>query len=240
MSQRVGSALITGGAKRLGRAMALCLAARGYDLVIHYNSSSQDAEDLQADAAEFGATTHLLQGDLSSVDFMQSLIHSAKMQAPNLNLLINNASVFFPKTLEQTTPEDLDLFYNLHLKAPLLLSRDFARLCKQGNIINLVDTQIQSNLIEYLPYILSKRSLADLTTLSAKALGPDIRVNAIAPGHILKPVEGNPDFDQSAVNDAPLRRMGSVTDITAALESLLDNPYLTGQTLWVDGGLRLL
>ena len=239
MKPRTGSALITGGGRRLGQAMGLALAARGYDLVIHYRSSAQGAHQLQADADLLGAKTHLIQGDLSQPAFMESLIPKAKALAPDLNLLINNASIFYPQNLAQTDLETLDAFMNLHLKAPLILTRDFARDCGAGQIINMVDTQVQKNPIDYLPYILSKKSLTDLTYLSAKALGPDIRVNAIAPGYILPPIEGNIDQSETWIKGAPMKRMGAITDITAALESLLDNSFLTGQVLWVDGGFGL-
>lgn len=239
MMPRQGAALITGGARRLGRAMALCLAARGYDLVIHYNNASAEAETLQREVGDFGATAHLLQGNLADPEFMQGLVPTALAFCPNLNLLINNASVFFPKTLAETDLETLDLFLGMHLKAPLILSRDFARLCGKGQIINMVDSLALKNPTTYLPYILSKKSLVDLTELCAKALGPRIRVNGIGPGYILPPVAGNEDVGERWIKRTPLQRSGAVTDITAALEALIDTPFLTGQILWVDGGHRL-
>ncbi|HEY9842245.1 MAG: SDR family oxidoreductase [Candidatus Sericytochromatia bacterium] len=239
MSQRQGAALITGGSKRLGRAMALCLAARGYDLAIHYHTAEAEAVALQRQLSDFGATTHLIQGDLTDPAFLQQLIQTAHTHFPKLNLLLNNASVFFPKTLDETGLDTLDLFLNMHLKAPLILSRDFAKICGQGNIVNMVDSLTLKNPVSYLPYILSKKALVDLTELSAKALGPAIRVNAIGPGYILPPVEGNEDAGERWIKKTPLQRQGAVTDITAALEALLDNPFLTGQVLWVDGGHRL-
>lgn len=239
MMPRQGAALITGGARRLGRAMALNLAARGYDLIIHYNSAAEDAQALSEEASNFGAEVHLVQGDLSDASFMQNLLPQAKLLCPHLNLLINNASVFFPVSLAETELDTLDLFLSMHLKAPLILSRDFARLCEQGNIINMVDSLTLKNPVTYLPYILSKKALVDLTELTAKALGPQIRVNAIGPGYILPPVTGNADVGERWIKRTPLQRSGEVTDITAALNSLLDNPFLTGQILWVDGGHRL-
>ena len=239
MKPREGTALITGGGRRLGQAMGLALAARGYDLIIHYRNSAEGAQQLQADAELLGSKVDLIQGDLSQRDFMETLIPKSKNLAPNLNLVINNASIFYPKSLAETDIETLDAFMDLHLKAPLILSRDFARDCGKGQIVNLVDTQVQKQPIDYLPYILSKKALTELTYLSAKSLGPNIRVNAIAPGYILPPIEGNEDQSDFWIQRAPLKRMGAVTDITAALESLLDNSFLTGQVLWVDGGFRL-
>lgn len=239
MMPRQGAALITGGARRLGRAMALCLAARGYDLVIHYNQAENEANELVQQVSEFGAKAHLLQGDLSQRSFMESLMPMAFSLCPDLDLLINNASVFFPKNLAETDIDTLDLFLDMHLKAPLVLSRDFARLCGRGNIVNMVDSLALKNPVTYLPYILSKKALVDLTELTAKALGPAIRVNAIGPGYILPPVSGNEDAGERWIKRTPLQRSGEVADITKALETLLDNPFLTGQVFWIDGGHRL-
>ncbi len=244
MSQRKGTALITGAAKRLGRAMALSLVADGYDIALHYNTSKEEAETLKDVLEDMGAHVYLLQGDLTDTKVMEKLVSRAVKAAEHpLNILINNASAFFPKPFADTDAELLDFFFNIHLKAPFLLTQSFGEHCKnekiQGNVINFTDIHIQKNPTNYMAYILSKKSLSDFTALAAKALGPDVRVNAIAPGHILKPVEGNEDQTDKARKKAPMRRMGNVEDITGAMLSLLNNSYLTGQTLWVDGGLRL-
>ena len=244
MTARSGTALITGGAKRLGRAMALALAAQGYDIALHYNQSETEARELATALEKFGAQVHLFSADLRDMQAVKQLVPqvAAAATAP-LNVLINNASAFFPKAFEDTDEALLDLFFDLHLKAPFLLTQAFAQHCAQaeqkGNVINLTDIHIQKNPVNYMAYILSKKSLSDFTALAAKALGPQVRVNAIAPGHILKPVEGNEDQSDRAREKAPMRRTGNVEDITQALLSLLENSYLTGQTLWVDGGLRL-
>lgn len=239
MSPRQGTALITGGGRRLGAAMGLSLASWGYDLVIHYHSSAEGAQQLQKEAADFGAQCHLIQGDLSDPEFSQSLIQQAYTCAPQLNLLINNASIFYPKDLQETDLAELDKFMDLHLKAPLVLSRDFAQQIQKGLIVNMLDAQIQKIVPGYLPYQLSKKALLDLTLHCAKALGPEIRVNAIAPGHMLPPIEGNADPSQKWLKKTPLARLGSPDDINQALKTLLESPYLTGQILWVDGGLRI-
>ncbi|MGV3524541.1 MAG: SDR family oxidoreductase [Candidatus Sericytochromatia bacterium] len=239
MKARTGAALITGGARRLGRVMALTLAARGYDLVLHHRSSAEEAHNLAALAADFGAQTHLIQGDLEDMHFVQSLVTQAQTVFPHLNLLLNNASAFYPQRLQDTDLATLDTMLNLHLKAPLLLTRDFAQHCGTGQIVNLIDTQVLKQPTDYVPYILSKKALHELTALSAKALGPQIRVNAIAPGYILPPVAGNEDDGERQIARTPLKRSGTSEDITRALEALLDNDFLTGQVLWVDGGQRL-
>ncbi len=244
MTTRAGTALITGAAKRLGRAMALALAAQGYDIALHYNGSEAEALELKPALESFGATVHLLQADLRDMQAVRQLVPQAiDLATAPLNVLINNASAFFPKPFAETDTELLDLFFDLHLKAPFLLTQAFAAHCQTtdvlGNVVNLTDIHIQKNPTAYMAYILSKKSLSDFTALAAKTLGPQVRVNAIAPGHILEPVAGNEDQSDVARQKAPMRRTGNVEDITEALLSLLNNSYLTGQTLWVDGGLRL-
>ena len=244
MTARAGTALITGAAKRLGRSMALALAAQGYDIALHYNGSEAEAQQLKPALEVFGATVHLLQADLRDMQAVRQLVPQAlAMATAPLNVLINNASAFFPRSFAETDAELLDLFFDLHLKTPFLLTQAFAAHCQTadvvGNVVNLTDIHIQKNPTAYMAYILSKKSLSDFTALAAKTLGPQVRVNAIAPGHILEPVAGNEDQSEVARQKAPMRRTGTVEDITAALLSLLGNSYLTGQTLWVDGGLRL-
>lgn len=239
MSARQGTALITGGGRRLGASMGLALASWGYDLIIHYRSSDQGAQELQAEAADFGAQAHLLQGDLSARDSLRGFMAQALELAPNLNILINNASIFYPKSLQETDEDELDKFMDIHLKAPLILSRDFARLAGRGLIVNMLDAHLQKVVPSYLPYQISKKALLELTLHCAKALGPEIRVNAIAPGHMLPPIEGNEDKGEARRAKTPLGRLGSPADITQALKTLVDSSFLTGQILWVDGGLRI-
>lgn len=244
---RSGTALITGGAQRLGRAMALSLAARGYDLLLHYHHSQAEAATLAAEVKEFGAQSALLQADLSDPEAASQLLPQAQAQAPELaaglNLLINNASIFYPCSFAETSLQELQKNFQLHFQTPFVLTQAFAAHCEAvghaGQIVNMLDTQVRKNIVSYTPYLLSKKALTDLTLLSAKALGPRIRVNGIAPGHILEPIGNNPDPSEQVRQKAPLKRTGDVTDITAALAALLDNPYLTGQILWVDGGWGL-
>jgi pteridine reductase len=230
------AALITGGARRLGQALALALAARGYDIALHYHASQAEAEALAAVLdSHYGRRCVLLPGDLCSDDVMLRLIPQARAAFPDLDILINNASIYFPTPVAEVTLESFDAFHQLHVRAPFFLSQAFAQ-GGRGHIINLVDAQNRLNLPAYLPYQLSKKSLQDMTVMLAKALGPEIRVNAIAPGYILPPPAGNHD---DKTHPIPLGRTGQITDITAALYALLDQPYLTGQTLYVDGGQTL-
>lgn len=231
------AALITGGARRLGRAFALALAARGYDIALHYHASEADAQALAAVIdSHYGRRCVLLPGDLGEDVVMQRLVPEARAAFPALDVLINNASIYFPTPVAEVTPEQFDAFHQLHVRAPFFLAQAFAQ-GGSGHIINLVDAQNRWHMPAYVPYQLSKKSLQDMTAMLAKALGPHVRVNAIAPGYILPPPAGNHETgDTQAI---PLGRTGQISDITAALYALLDQPYLTGQTLYVDGGQTL-
>jgi pteridine reductase len=237
MLKPTGAALITGGSRRLGRAMALSLASQGYDIALHYNHSLSEAEEMIPAIHSFGRRCLILQADLNDSHQAQPLLEKALNAFPNLNLLLNNASAYFPVSFAETSPEQWDQFYALHVKTPFFLMQAFARLCKQGLVVNMTDAHPPQT--DYFAYSLSKQNLADLTRLAARTLGPKIRVNAIAPGYILKPVEGNPDNAPDIQAKIPLQRIGSVAEITQALQVLIDNPYLTGQTLYIDGGLNL-
>lgn len=238
MLKPAGAALITGGAKRLGRALALHLASQGYDIALHCHHSRSEAEALIPVAASFGRRLDILTADLSQAENAETLVNQAFEHFPALNLLLNNASAFYPVSFAETTPAQWDQFYHLHVKTPFFLIQAFARRCQAGLVVNMTDAQAPQP--DYFAYALSKQNLGDLTRLAARSLGPTLRVNAIAPGYILAPVAGNPDNAADIRAQIPLQRTGAVQDITKALQVFLDNPYLTGQTLYVDGGLNLL
>lgn len=238
MLKPAGAALITGGAKRLGRALALHLASQGYDIALHCHQSRSEAEALIPAAASFGRRLEILSADLSLAENAEILVNQAFEHFPGLNLLLNNASAFYPVSFAETTPAQWDQFYHLHVKTPFFLTQAFARRCQAGLVVNMTDAQAPQP--DYFAYALSKQNLGDLTRLAARSLGPKLRVNAIAPGYILAPVAGNPDNAADIRAQIPLQRIGAVQDITKALQVFLDNPYLTGQTLYVDGGLNLL
>jgi NAD(P)-dependent dehydrogenase (short-subunit alcohol dehydrogenase family) len=158
---------------------------------------------------------------------------------PGLSLLINNASIFERADIKSTDAGFLARHLAINLQAPFLLTRDFARHCKKGSIINLLDAKLDKHIFNYAAYYLTKTGLAELTRLAAREFGPRIRVNGIAPGPIL-PAAG--ETRRSLVEKAralPLQRPGSVRDICAAVEFLLKNDYLTGQILYIDGGQNL-
>ena len=231
--------LLTGGAKRIGRAICLKLSSLGFAVVLHYNHSKQEALKVAEDIRREGGSCELLACDLNRPRQVMTLIKKAKKIFPGLNLLVNNASIFEPSELKTATLNSLDRHFNINLKAPFILTQNFAHLCQRGHIINILDTNITKNWSEHFTYLLSKKTLYELTKLSALALAPDIRVNAVAPGFILNPV---PKSGKSSrvIGDIPLKRRGNVEQITECIEFLIKNDYLTGQVIFNDGGEHLL
>ncbi len=233
------SALITGCAKRIGRTIALNLAKQGYDIAVHYNSSSQKAESLQSQIQSLGQASHIYKADLSSNQDIFELIPKVKADFPELSVLINNASVFESATLKETEVELFDLNFNINFKAPYFLIRDFARLCQGGNIINLLDTRVKKNNFDYSAYTLSKKALADLTQMTALELAPDIRVNGICPGWILAPEKATEEYLEKLRQRIPLHKQGNPEQIVQAVNYLLSNQFVTGQLMLVNGGEHL-
>lgn len=233
------TALITGGAKRIGSAIAKKLAQMGYNIALHYNTSNNDAIELKKQIENIGVRCALFKCDLSIEEEVLNLIPEAIKIFNDIDLLINNASIFNKATLIETETGLFNRTFNTNLKAPYLLIRDFAKLVKKGNIINIIDTKITKNDFLYSCYTLTKKSLKDLTLMAAKELGPEIRVNGIAPGLILEP-EGKPiSYLDKLAKNIPLKKKGSVKAVTDALGFLIENDFITGQILFVDGGQHL-
>ena len=233
------AALVTGSAKRIGQALAISLATRGYDLALHYHQSHRDILSTVQAVKKCGARCEIFSCDLSDQSQTQNLISQAKKNFPHLNLLINSASIFIPSGFDGRNFKLFDDHINVNLKAPFILMGEFARLCKRGQIVNLLDTNIVKNKTSYVAYLLSKKALAELTKLAAVSFAPHIRVNGIAPGLILPPEGKTSAYLQKRAQGIPLKRVGNVCSVCQSLEFLLDNDYLTGQILFNDGGEHL-
>lgn len=233
---RPPAALITAGAKRIGRAITTRLARLGYEVAVHYNSSKDEAETLRTQLAQGGVSCKLFQADFNDQADTAALVDQVLLELPNLNLLVNSASVFSPVDFLNSDEADIDANINVHLRASYLLTREFARSVKQGQIINMVDASCVRQETKFFAYQLTKKALVDLTLMSAKRLAPHIRVNAIAPGLVLPP-EGvlAEDFVDKMTSN-PLKRQGQLEDVIAALDYLLNASHVTGQILFVDGG----
>jgi pteridine reductase len=235
------TALITGSAMRIGRSMAEHLAGTGWNIAVHYNRSSDTAEQLAKLLAERypGQSFEIFKADLMSDVETENLLPSVieKMGCPWL--LINNASVFEPRSLKDTPTRFFDEQMTVNFRAPFILSRDFSRLCKEGLIINFTDTRITSNKSNFAAYTLAKKALWELTKMAANEWGPQIRVNAISPGLTLAPAEKGEDYLWSLAQNIPMKRPGGIDPILNALDYILQNDYLTGQMLFCDGGENL-
>lgn len=237
-------ALITGAAHRIGAAIARLLHSHGMDLLIHYRHSVTPAEALR-DELETARpdSVRLVQADLHDPESYQRLVNSALTYRQRLDLLVNNASSFYPTPVAEATQQQWDDLIGSNLKAPFFLSRAAAPLLReqQGVIINLIDIHAERPLKNHPIYSVAKAGNAMLVKSLARELGPEIRVNGIAPGAILWPEQGLTDEDRETILErTALKRPGTPEDIAHTLLFLLmDAPYITGQIIAVDGGRTL-
>lgn len=232
--------LVTGAAQRIGKAIALALADRGYDIALHYNKSQKDAKSLAQEIKQKGVACELFACDLSKPAQVLMLLEKVHKKFPQLSLLINNASIFEPSSLGKAGLQALEDHWQINFCAPFVLIGEFARLCSQGHVINILDTKISQNKTDHAGYLLSKKCLAELTKMAALKLAPAIRVNGISPGIILAPAGKGQDYLRKRAQNVPLRRPGDVKFVTQSVEFLIDNEFMTGQILFVDGGEHLI
>lgn len=233
--------LITGAAKRIGKALSLHLGARGWNIAIHYNSSQEEAVTLQEELKSLYANQQfdIFKADLNYADEVEKLIPQVMESMHRIDLLINNASVFDRCTLSETDTELFNREMNINFRAPFILSRDFIMHCGKGAIINFVDTKITNNKSNYAAYTLSKKALWEMTKMMALEVGPSIRVNAIAPGLTLAPEEKNEEYLWKMAAHIAMKRPGGLQPVLKSLDYILENDYLTGQLLFCDGGENL-
>lgn len=233
-------ALVTGAGKRLGRAVALRLAEEGADVVIHYRSSVADARSAVAEIEKFGRRGFAIAADLNSVADIKRLFGEAAKQFGRLDILINSAANFLPSSIVSTTEEVWDASLDANVKAPFFCAQAAAPLLRRsrGTIINFADTGGLLGWPGYIAHSVSKAGVVMLTKVLAKALAPEVRVNAIAPGTITMP--GDPsEWESEFIKLAPLRHTGKPSDIAGAVSYLVHTEFLTGHTLVVDGGRTL-
>ena len=233
------AALITGSAKRIGKAIALHLAENGFDIALHYNTSKADAQTVAKEIKDKGQDCILLQCDISNINNVLTLIDKAKQSFPSLSLLINNASVFEKRSFFESNPDFFENHLNTNFKAPFFLSQSFAKSCKKGHIINLLDTNITRDRTKYFVYTLTKKMLYEFTKMAAAELAPDIRVNAVALGRIIPPLNKEKEYLGHSMDSVPLKKWGSIQNIIQSIDFLLENDYLTGQCIFVGGGDHL-
>ena len=235
---------ITGAAKRIGKEIALCFSEMGWNIIIHYNSSKNDAQVL---ADEINGTNPdsaiTVQGNLDVKEDVEKVINEVRDAFPTIDLLINNASTFYPTPIEDISEEHWDKLVGSNLKGPLFLIKGLKDKLKEskGSIINITDTNLSKGVANYSIYSAAKAGLESITKGLARELAPDIKVNAIAPGAMLEPpdVTWTEEQKSKVISCIPLNRMGSEKDISEAVKFLAKSNYITGQIIKVDGGRSL-
>jgi pteridine reductase len=234
-------ALITGGAHRLGKVFGLTLARRGYAILLHHYLSEGDAAETADEIRTLGVPAYLAQADLTNEADLFSLFAELDALPHRLKILINSAAVMRKNDIRGISAADWDAVLALNLRAPLQLAQQSAKRMKEGGlIVNVSDAGAHKLWTGYPAYVVSKAALETLTRLLAKAFGPSIRVNAIAPGLVLRSNDVTIKEWDALVERLPLTHPVTVEEISAALTFLLDNGSVTGQTIVVDGGYSMI
>ena len=235
---------ITGAAKRIGKEIALCFSEMGWNIIIHYNSSKNDAQVLADEINGNNPDSAItVQGNLDVKEDVEKVINEVRDVFPTIDLLINNASTFYPTPIEDISEEHWDKLVGSNLKGPLFLIKGLKDKLKEskGSIINITDTNLSKGVANYSIYSAAKAGLESITKGLARELAPDIKVNAIAPGAMLEPpdVTWTEEQKNKVISSIPLNRMGSEKDISEAVKFLAKSNYITGQIIKVDGGRSL-
>lgn len=242
------AALVTGGARRLGAAIARGLAAQGYTIALHCRRSTAAAAALADELAAAGTACRVYEADLADRDALLGLVGRVTADFPGLALLVNNAAVFERSTVAGTEWDLFERQWQVNLRAPFFLLRDFARHAAgaritDAHVVNLLDTKIARHGSAYAAYLLAKHALAELTAMAAREFAPGIRVNGVAPGYALLPDGLAPEeqaaHDRDLVSRIPLARAGTPAEIVDAVLYLDRQQHVTGQILFVDGGMHL-
>jgi NAD(P)-dependent dehydrogenase (short-subunit alcohol dehydrogenase family) len=232
-------ALVTGAAKRIGRSIALRLAAEGADLAINYHHSADEAAGLAGEIRELGCRAALFPGDVSRAADVREIFAALDREFGRLDILVNNAGVFFDAPFAELTEEQWDSTLNINLKAQYLCAQAALPLLRRsgrGRIVNLSSIGAFQPKPNHVHYCVSKAGVVMLTRCLARALGPEIRVNSVAPGKIQFPGE---EIDQGYIRRTPLGKVGSGKDIAEAVLYLVQAEFVTGQTVLIDGGRML-
>ena len=233
------TALITGAGRRLGSFITRSCAAHGMNVVIHYRTAANEAEELAAEVRGMGLSAATIQADLADPTETSELIGRAVELAGPLDALINSASVFPESRLLDFSCGELEDSVRVNAFSPLVLSRAFAAQRRQGCIVNLLDSRIVDYDAKHAAYHLSKRMLFSITRMLAVELAPEVRVNAVAPGLVLPPIDGDESYLERLKHTNPLLRYGQGKDVAEAALFLLGSDFVTGQVIFVDGGRHM-
>ncbi len=235
---------VTGGAKRIGKAIIELFAQDNWRIIIHYNKSASDAEALaESINANNGDSAFVVKGDLDKSDDVQSIVSSVNSISETIDLLVNNASTFYPTPIEDISNDHWDKLIGSNLKGPLFLIQGLKEKLQasKGSIINITDTNLTKGIANYSIYSAAKAGLESITKGLAKELAPEIKVNAISPGAMLEPpdVTWTEEQRNKVIESIPLKRMGTEKDIAETVYFLAHSDYITGQIIKVDGGRSL-
>ena len=235
---------ITGADKNIGKEIALSFKELGWNIIIHYNSSKEDALNLAKEINNANKNTAItVQGNLDVKEDVNAIIKEVLDAFPSIDLLINNASTFYPTPIDDISEEHWEKLVGSNLKGPLFLIQGLKQKLKEskGSIINITDTNLSKGVANYSIYSAAKAGLESITKGLARELAPEIKVNAIAPGAMLEPpdVTWTEEQKSKVIESIPLKRMGSEKDIAEAVNFLAHSQYITGQIIKVDGGRSL-
>ncbi len=233
------AALITGAARRVGKAIALGFAAKGYDIALHYHTSRKEAEATRKEIRAIGVDCQLFSLDLTKIGKLQDLADTVLARMPHCNILINNASYFEPGRFLTTDEALFDRQFNINFKAPFFLMQAFVKRCPEARVANILDTNIVRHHTSHCAYLLAKKALADLTCMAALELAPKARVNGLCLGSALPADNENPDFTTAYTARMPLKQGTALTEVVEALLYLINTENMTGELLFLDGGRHL-
>lgn len=231
--------LVTGAGRRVGKSIALALAEKGAQVAIHYNRSKKEAQTVVKEIEKRGGTAHAVQGDLAKGRDCERIVQETVKVLGRLDVLVNNAAVFFKTPLFEVTERDWDRTLDSNLKGSFFCAQAAAKVMPKegGKIINFADWSGFRPYVDYLPYCISKAGVIAMTKGLAKTLAPKIEVNAIAPGPILLPEDLDPVEEEEISRNTPLKKIGSPQDIVNAILFLIEGTdFMTGATIVVDGG----
>ena len=233
--------IVTGGAKRIGKAICKTFHDKGFDIICHYNSSNEEAEALGKELNNLREDScKLIKFDLNETNNYKNFTDKLISLSNSIDVLINNASAFYATSLGESKEADWEALHNSNLRGPYLISELLKEnlIKSSGNIINITDAMVIRGMKNYTIYSTAKGGLETLTKSLAKELAPKVRVNGVAPGAILLPSDGSSN-EELLLSQIPLGRLGTEQDIASAAFHLCQNTYITGQILRVDGGRSL-
>ena len=238
MELRDRVALVTGAGRRVGRAIATGLGAKGMHVAVHYNGSADGARETANDIRNAGGKATLFQSDLSSLSAPARLIDEVASTLGQLDVLVNSAAIMQRTPLESVTPAEWDAIFAINSRAPFFAAIAAHRhmSSRGGAIVNIADLAGLETWPAYIPHGLSKTVVVQMTQALAKTLAPAVRVNAVAPGVIMLPEGWDQETGERLRRTTPLKRLGSANDVVGAVIYLLEAEYVTGETIVVDGG----